>query len=213
LRIRQEDAGLHEPCADEEAFSGSDRALLNGAVTLSAARRMQSDGMEVTSAAGVLERIPPTAARVLIGGKVAGASGFLPGVFEEALLALERGQPLYVLGGFGGAAAHLAEQLLQPDQLSSTFDADWLEAQTPDLERLNRLFLAQRLGPGVRSTRELLRALHGAIGRVRQTSLSNVLQTGLDEAQTRKLLLTQSVDDAVRMVLEGLQQRQLRPLE
>ena len=57
-----------------------------------------------------------TAARVLLGGKTeprikedsAGYSGRYPGIVEEAWRTMEAGKPLYVLGGFGGAAALVA---------------------------------------------------------------------------------------------------------
>lgn len=45
-----------------------------------------------------------TQGRIIIGGKRSGFQGTMPGVVEEALFALEAGQPLYVAGGFGGAA-------------------------------------------------------------------------------------------------------------
>lgn len=57
-----------------------------------------------------------THARVLVGGKLVGYRGMIPGVLEEALLSLKRGQPLYVAGGFGGAAAALARTLGLDDQ-------------------------------------------------------------------------------------------------
>jgi hypothetical protein len=40
--------------------------------------------------------------RILLGGKKAGYQGDMPGVLEEAILALEQRQPLYLAGGFGG---------------------------------------------------------------------------------------------------------------
>ncbi len=49
-----------------------------------------------------------TDARVLIGGKESDYKGEMPGVREEALLAIEAGQPLYLAGGFGGATATIA---------------------------------------------------------------------------------------------------------
>ncbi|GAB2918010.1 hypothetical protein GCM10027047_14550 [Rhodococcus aerolatus] len=45
-----------------------------------------------------------TAARVVIGGRLMGQQGPLPGVLEEIKLSLEASQPIYVAGGFGGAA-------------------------------------------------------------------------------------------------------------
>lgn len=49
-----------------------------------------------------------TDARVLLGGKEEGYQGDAPGIIEEALLAIEAGQPIYFAGGFGGATATVA---------------------------------------------------------------------------------------------------------
>lgn len=50
-----------------------------------------------------------TDARVFLGGKESGYEGRMPGIVEEALLGIEAGQPLYLVGGFGGATASLVE--------------------------------------------------------------------------------------------------------
>ena len=50
-------------------------------------------------------------ARIVLGGRVSGYKGDMPGVAEEALLAMEAGQPLYVLGGFGGCARDIARDM------------------------------------------------------------------------------------------------------
>lgn len=52
-----------------------------------------------------------SSARIVLGGRTQGYMGAMPGVAEEALLSLRSGQPLYVLGGFGGCARSIAEQL------------------------------------------------------------------------------------------------------
>jgi hypothetical protein len=78
-----------------------------------------------------------TGARIIIGGnavprleeKGGGYGGRYPGVVEEAWRSLERKQPLYVVGGFGGAAALVAELLEKkdspiPDRLK---DETWLK--------------------------------------------------------------------------------------
>lgn len=52
-----------------------------------------------------------TDARVLLGGQVANYKGRMPGVAEEALLSLRAGQPLYLIGGFGGCARDVAETI------------------------------------------------------------------------------------------------------
>lgn len=50
-------------------------------------------------------------ARIVLGGQVGGFKGAIPGVAEEALISLERAQPLFILGGFGGCSRDLAESL------------------------------------------------------------------------------------------------------
>jgi SLOG cluster2 len=47
-------------------------------------------------------------ARVVLGGRVEGFKGRMPGVAEEALAALSARQPLFLLGGFGGCARDIA---------------------------------------------------------------------------------------------------------
>jgi hypothetical protein len=50
-------------------------------------------------------------ARIALGGRVDKYKGAMPGIAEEALLALQSRQPLYLLGGFGGAARDISETL------------------------------------------------------------------------------------------------------
>lgn len=52
-----------------------------------------------------------THARVVLGGQVHGYMGAMPGVAEEALLCLQAGSPLYLVGGFGGCTRDIAEAL------------------------------------------------------------------------------------------------------
>lgn len=63
-------------------------------------------------------------ARVVVGGKVAGFSGGMPGVAEEAASTLHAAKPLYVAGGFGGAAT-LVGSIVAPELY------DWLPAGLP----------------------------------------------------------------------------------
>ncbi len=51
----------------------------------------------------------------------------MPGVVEEAILAVELGQPIYLAGGFGGAAAAVARRL-------GAGPFDWLPPGLPEGE-------------------------------------------------------------------------------
>ncbi|MGW4159956.1 hypothetical protein [Streptomyces sp. NPDC004788] len=50
-------------------------------------------------------------AHLLLGGKRGGFRGALPGLVEEALLALEAGLPIYLAAGYGGVTAEIARAL------------------------------------------------------------------------------------------------------
>ena len=52
-----------------------------------------------------------TDARVVLGGRVEDYRGVMPGIAEEALLSFESGQPLFLVGGFGGCTRDIAETL------------------------------------------------------------------------------------------------------
>ena len=50
-----------------------------------------------------------TGARIVLGGRVEGYKGDMPGIAEEALLSFRAGQPLFLVGGFGGCTRDIAE--------------------------------------------------------------------------------------------------------
>ena len=94
-------AGVDAPVtgADQPGFA---RAVIEPAVALTTARTL-------------IARVCDS--RVIVGGRLSEYVGAMPGVIEEAALTLREGKPLYVAGGFGGAAAFVGRQ------------------QTPDLYR------------------------------------------------------------------------------
>lgn len=49
--------------------------------------------------------------RIVLGGVVEGYRGRMPGIAEEALLALQAEKPVYVLGGFGGCSGDICEEM------------------------------------------------------------------------------------------------------
>ena len=57
-----------------------------------------------------------TNARIVLGGRTELYKGAMPGIGEEALLSLQTGQPLFVIGGFGGCARDIAESLRLVEQ-------------------------------------------------------------------------------------------------
>ena len=50
-------------------------------------------------------------ARIVLGGRVEGYKGRMPGIAEEAFLSLQSKQPVFLAGGFGGCTRDIAETL------------------------------------------------------------------------------------------------------
>ena len=97
-------------------------------------------------------------ARLLIGGKTRrqstdnpdGYIGNLPGIVEEALYTLRKGQPLFIAGGFGGAAALLARELELGPNLPVSAEAlaenNESDAYRKAIDEIKKLFDPTRTG-------------------------------------------------------------------
>jgi hypothetical protein len=205
VRISQQLAGLSqaEIVANADAKKVDSRLNFNKAVTLSAMRRLMMQPMllEIPDVPQP-ERIPPVVARILLGGKTDGYSGFLPGIFEEALVTLQHQRPLYILGGFGGAAEILANAMLaQGSDRPNELTLDWHKARNPALVGLlSGEFNPPALLGDIGSSLDTLFAL---VQQAR-TDLPGTLNTGLSDQDTRELLSTRSTTIAVHLVRAGL---------
>lgn len=91
---KESGASESDPWAMAESATYTRRAIIRGGLS-------DTDG----------KVIPPPAGLIAVGGQVEGFSGFLPGVAEEIAIALEEKLPVFVLGGFGGAAGEVAKIL------------------------------------------------------------------------------------------------------
>lgn len=209
VRVDQSMAGLQaaEQVPDAEAQGSSARAQLNRALVLSRMRRLMMEEMKVEVPGDEPETIPPVTARVALGGKTAGYQGFMPGIFEEALVTLAAGRPMFVLGGFGGAAERLADAILGTGGRPPELEAEALARENPVLaEAATSLRLPADL-PSPTAARDQLWAWIEAARR----DLGS-LNTGLDDAETRTLLRTRDVTTAVRLVRAGLDRRRDLPM-
>lgn len=209
VRITQELAGI--PATErlsERLGSYGDQQMLNSAITLSAMRRFAAEGMtvgytDVPASASLV--VPQQSARILLGGKISGYSGFTPGLFEEALIALERKTPLFVLGGFGGAASAISEALLAaPGQRPAELSLQWQQAHTPLVSELTTLIANRTSIAGVRTPQQFLDDLYAKIEAARG-SLSASLNTGLTDDETRELMTTLELRRALQLTLKGLE--------
>jgi hypothetical protein len=150
-----------------------------------------------------------TDARILLGGRSCRFLGLYPGIFEEALLAIERDQPLYVLGAFGGAARLVARALC--GERPAELDIQYQTGKSEDYAQALRVYEAKRvrqpelkLAPANYETAIATLAGHGASGAKNPSRLARA--NGLDDAENRILFGTASLDEALHLIMKGLGQ-------
>jgi hypothetical protein len=208
--VTQEDAGFEGEeilgVTDSDTEKNPDRLVFNRAYVLSTMRRMMSEGCDLSlPALGHQALVPGIAARIVIGGKVDGYAGMMPGLFEETLHALRRGIPLYILGGFGGGGEVLAKGLLgETDAAVPELGFDYHRRETPEVARI--IDLCSKFRKPAEFTPESLfddlqNTLRGAAA-----NFPNSLSNGLSDDENRILLTTSDINEARRLVRIGLNQ-------
>lgn len=87
--------------------------------------RYEPDDGEWNSGLTAMRRVmrAETDARIVLGGRVTGYKGVMPGIAEEALLSIRAGQPVYLIGGFGGCARDIAETIGLVESWAGSRDA------------------------------------------------------------------------------------------
>jgi len=139
-----------------------------------------------------------TSARIAMGGRLKGYQGLWPGVLEEGVIALQAGQPLYLLGLFGGAARLLIDALRgEPrEELTSA----WLSA-LPGSDELRHEY--GRRNHKVQTPEDLAIELkqRGTAG------LSAVLNNGLTEDENSELVSSDDPQRIVALILSGLRNK------
>ena len=130
-------------------------------------------------------------AAVVVGGRIAGQQGLLPGVVEEAVTALAAGVPLFVAGGFGGCGRLIARALdgEKPEELSASYQ----QAHTDGYSELFEAATYANAGPD-----------YGALTADLSSCGVDGLSNGLTENENHRLLATDDVDQLISLVLRGL---------
>ena len=140
-----------------------------------------------------------TDARIVLGGASHGFIGLLPGIVEEALLTLDHRRPLYVIGGFGGAAGVLAAVLL--GRAAPSLSLNYQMAHTSGYPETIETYEAHR------STTPGLPAIDypAIVSRFARHGLTGLAAAnGLNERENRGLLTTRNLDIAVHLIMSGL---------
>jgi hypothetical protein len=127
-------------------------------------------------------------ARIILGGQITGWAGLVPGVVEEAVLTIDVGKPLYVVGAYGGAALRVLQALegKEPAELTTAFHDHWLKGLSA-------------FAPSVKGRM----SIEGLGERLRAVGLAG-LRNGIDLEQNRRLGTTLHVTEMLALVLAGL---------
>ena len=145
-------------------------------------------------------------ARFIIGGKRVHIDSWCSGIVEEAILSLALGQPIYVAGGFGGAAADLGV-VLGLARLRTGAVPDSMRDQLTPAKRRQLDEIKERLRPPPLtnlpvSADEQISFLHDhALGG------SGWPNNGLTSEQNRQLFETQNPAEVERLLIAGLLRR------
>jgi hypothetical protein len=213
VRVTQKVAGLSDAAIVPYPGRGisSPRLLFNQAVVLTAMRRLMAEGIEVLKTDGERSTIR-AAARVIVAGKTRNFKGVLPGLYEEALFALrespesQRHGPLYILGGFGGAAGAIADYLeADAGAVPETFTLEYFRRSAPTYHAMEEGFnlFAKDLPEGAHTPEAALAEFRQKLDYGRR-DLAGLLDNGLNSEKNMLLLRTTDRAEAIGLVLEGL---------
>lgn len=130
-------------------------------------------------------------ARVILGGKTFGFSGFMAGVIEEYIQAMEAGHPVYLLGGFGGAASLLASLIRKEKSIAAVIEE---ASKTPRYAEFMSYCKDRSIDMG-----------YGRLEAIVAGGIDG-LKNGLTVEQNYILLQSTDVIEIVGLILKGLSQ-------
>lgn len=156
-------------------------------------------------------------AHIMLGGKLEGYSGIIPGVWEEILYSMQRHQPFFIISAIKGAAGKFAEILLTltADKLRSKVPIDALTINElfsdPD-ERIAKLDLSQSLNelPGGLGTEQALMAIWDCLRITDESELGvrclcGLLRNGLDYKDNKTLMTSDSFSKISELIKKGIE--------
>lgn len=131
-------------------------------------------------------------ARVILGGRTSGFSGFMAGVIEEFVQAVKAKHPIYLLGGFGGAASLLAS-LIRKEKVVDELIAEASKAQR--YADFMSYCQEESIDMGYNELKEIV---SGGIA---------CLNNGLSDEENNILLQSADVIEIVGLIIKGLKNK------
>lgn len=127
-------------------------------------------------------------ARIILGGRVTGFKGYMPGLYEEATNAVKANHPLFLLGGFGGASARLI-QLIKGETTSEKLFEECCS------HHLYQEFVSYLDKEKAEMNFKALDVFSNNM---------NVLKNGLSKEDNERLFVTTNVTEIIALILKGL---------
>ncbi len=130
--------------------------------------------------------------RIVWGGKISGAAGWMAGIAEELLFSIEQELPTLILGGFGGCAQLIAEYL-------STKGAEWPEELTFDYCCQSERYLELLSNKNRDAIQGKYESLHASVSRLKDHLRRGDPITGISNELFEDALSEKSARVAIRM--------------
>ncbi len=133
-------------------------------------------------------------ARILIGGKLSEYSGFMPGILEELLYAINEKQPIFLLGGFGGLTSHICNFInnnTSDADKNNLFNFSWHLKNNEHLEGI--IAVAKKHNP------EYIPDYPEIQKKIKGMSFNN----GLSDVENSRLFSTPYPNEAIQLIVKG----------
>ena len=135
-------------------------------------------------------------AYIFMGGRVQGFRGMYPGLLAEIVPPMKSGKPLFVLGGFGGAAASIVSALRggEPAEFTDSF-----QEKTPGYARFRKHFMAQM----EKRKDSMPEGFGGMVGMLRKSGMGGLKNQMGD--LNEKLFTSTDPEEIASMIAEGME--------
>jgi hypothetical protein len=142
-------------------------------------------------------------ARILLGGRLHGFQGIYPGIVEEAFESVRADRPLYILGGFGGAARAVFDAIANPQAAGASELADACQEFAAEAKRTvheeHRLWVVRAQRADLQFDPQAVTAAFSGLGR---SGLSR--SNGLSDRENEVLSTSQDSHAIVGLLVKGL---------
>lgn len=128
--------------------------------------------------------------RICAGGKKSGYKGKMPGVLEEIVVSIQEERPIFLLGGFGGVTQSVCK-LIETGVASEFFSEEWQNDNNLSYQEL--LHLYENSGEKI--------DYNEIVNLIKEADLKN----GLSADENKVLFNTIFIDEAVVLILKGIQ--------